>query len=258
MSDHSRVPRTRRRVLAETLTVAAAAVLGHGGTMGGLYGWPDGWHGACAVTRPVPRHCMAQGHLPAAHRRRPAPPRGRGGTAVSPPRRHRLVADRAADARGRRNVSAGPRGARVQRHPGQPHRAPLLQPSARQRLWPPALPDARRLHDSGRGLLRPRRLGRAPGGRARHPGPAGAGLPRLPGRRRGLVPRDGRQRSGQAARLRRVPGPALRRLHQHPMGARRRLRPAAQGSGARRRRRHSRARPARPAYRPLRPRGGSH
>lgn len=38
MSDHSRVPRTRRRVLAETLTVAAAAVLGHGGMMGGQMG----------------------------------------------------------------------------------------------------------------------------------------------------------------------------------------------------------------------------
>jgi hypothetical protein len=36
MSDHSRAPRTRRRVLAETLTVAAAAVLGPGDRMVGM------------------------------------------------------------------------------------------------------------------------------------------------------------------------------------------------------------------------------
>jgi hypothetical protein len=38
MSDQSPMPRTRRRVLAETLTVAAATVLGHGGLMGGPMG----------------------------------------------------------------------------------------------------------------------------------------------------------------------------------------------------------------------------
>jgi hypothetical protein len=38
MSDQSPVPRTRRRVLAETLAVATAAVVGHGGLMGGSIG----------------------------------------------------------------------------------------------------------------------------------------------------------------------------------------------------------------------------
>ena len=36
MSNQCRMPRTRRRFLAETLSAATAAVLGHGGIMGGV------------------------------------------------------------------------------------------------------------------------------------------------------------------------------------------------------------------------------
>ena len=57
MSDHSRVPRTRRRVLAETLTVAAAAVLGHGGMMGGLLGGQMG--GMALAQSPAPSRSTA-------------------------------------------------------------------------------------------------------------------------------------------------------------------------------------------------------
>ena len=192
--------------------------------------------------------------LPAARRARQALSGRCRRTAVSDSGRRGLVADRGPHPRGGRSLSRRPAApaastrswstsssiasrpdAPANAYGDQPFSGRAFEAVASLAAWLPSplahygtsvAEPVRRLHLAQRGVLRPRRLGVAAGGRKGLSGPAGPVLRRLARRLARLVLGDGRQRAGSAAPVRRLSRPALPRLHQHRLGPGRRLRSA--------------------------------